>query len=120
MTISPPSSEDAVLRLRQLVQHSADRWKRWLILESLGLAAGVPFWVFQPDHFTNAAARIMLPLADVDPIYQTVLKVEPGDVEGSGDIPIHVRIKGKVPAEIDVLRLADGRRTVEAVAVAPG
>ncbi len=86
----------------------------------LAVAAGVIFFAMQRAHFTNAAARIMLPLADVDPIYQTVLKIEPGDVEGSGDIPIRVHIKGVIPSELTVMRIVDGRRTIDTVAIASG
>lgn len=89
---------------------------------ALMVVAGVLFWALQRDRFTNAAARIMLPLASVDPIYRTTLEVEPGDVEiaAAGDVPIRVRIKGEAPGELTVLRVTDGRRTDETVPVVAG
>jgi hypothetical protein len=82
------------------------------------MAVGVVFWLSQPDWFTNAATRILLPFADVDPIYRTTLTVEPGDVVASGDVPVTVRIHGERPDTLAFVRDVAGRRTVETVPVA--
>src|SRR6185437_909424 len=56
---APPatSSQEAVQRLRRLVDDSAGRWKRWMILEALSLCVGLPLaylWlVFALDNFVH-------------------------------------------------------------------
>src|SRR5436190_23777871 len=58
-TSRPPSAStvDALRKLRRLVDDSAGRWKRWLILEALALAVGVPLaylWlVFLLDNLVH-------------------------------------------------------------------
>ena len=36
------------------------------------IAVGVVFWFAAPDEFSNAATRIFMPLAKIDPLYRTV------------------------------------------------
>src|SRR5687768_14605514 len=51
------STVEAVRRLRRLVDQSADRWKRWMILEAVALLVGVPLaylWlVFLLDNLVH-------------------------------------------------------------------
>ncbi len=89
-------------------------------LALLLVAAGVAFWALRPEHFANAASRILMPLADVEPLYRTRLEVEPGNVEAEGDVTIHVRIRGERPANLTVSRVVQGQRFREAVAVPEG
>ena len=84
----------------------------------LVIVVGVLFWSLRPENFRNAVARIMLPLADVDPIYQTTLTVEPGDIEAVGDVTIRIHIHGLIPSELTVLRNSKADRGSEAVPVA--
>ncbi|MCX5659500.1 MAG: hypothetical protein NTW19_07225 [Planctomycetota bacterium] len=78
---------------------------------------GIGFWGFYNAYFTNAAKRILMPLADVAPLYRTTLEVDPGNVEASGDVAIHVKILGKHPGQLTFLRSAAGARTSETVVV---
>src|SRR5688572_5906063 len=51
------STADAIRRLRHMVSESAGRWKRWMILEAVSLAVGVPLaylWlVFALDNWLH-------------------------------------------------------------------
>src|SRR5262249_632483 len=58
------------------------------------------------EHFVNAANRILLPLADVEPIYRTRLEVDPGDIEAEGDVTIQIRIRGERPDVLTITREA--------------
>jgi hypothetical protein len=93
-----------------------------IALAGAAVLAGAVFWATQPERFTNAARRIMMPLAAIDPIYRTTLDVSPGDVEiaGAGDVPLRVRINGTVPGELTVVREIDGRRSDETIPVPHG
>jgi hypothetical protein len=89
----------------------------------LGAAAalvlfGIICWVLWPSHFTNAASRLLLPFADITPIYRTVLEVEPGNVEASGDVTISIRVRGVWPDKLTVTRKSlKGQRQVETIPV---
>src|SRR5689334_21977312 len=52
-----PASAEAVQRLRRLVDHSAGRWKRWMVLEAVALCVGLPLaylWlVFALDNLVH-------------------------------------------------------------------
>lgn len=78
---------------------------------------GVLFWLLQPAYFSNAATRIFLPFADVDPLYRTKLIVEPGNIEAVGDIAIRIHIQGEHPAELTILKNVKGNRGTENIAV---
>jgi hypothetical protein len=82
-------------------------------------AVGVAFWASQPDWFTNAATRILLPFADVDPLYRTTLTVEQGDIVASGDVAITVRIHGERPGTLTFVKDVGGKRAAETVPVDP-
>ena len=84
------------------------------------LLLGLGAWVLQPDQFTNAATRILLPFADIDPIYRTTLEVTPGDVIAMGDVAIEIRIHGVRPEALTILSSVQGRRTTDTVSVEEG
>jgi len=81
---------------------------------------GLALWALRPQSFENAAKRFILPLADIDPLYRTRLRVEPGDVEAMGDVSVQIHIDGAVPAELVVLRETEGGRSSQAVPVRRG
>lgn len=89
----------------------------WMGTAAALLVVGLGFWLWKPEQFSNAAARILLPFADVEPIYRTVLVVEPGDVEAAGDVTIRVRIRGERPETITVLSNTQGKRSAEVLPV---
>ncbi len=110
-------------RLQQVHLEHAGQVKPAII--RLGVAAalilvGLGFWLFLPEQFSNAAARILLPLADIQPLYRTVLVVEPGDVEASGDVVITVTIQGERPKTLTILKNTQGKRTSEVIPVDDG
>jgi hypothetical protein len=78
---------------------------------------GVLFWAVWPDHFSNAAGRILLPFADIEPIYRTQLEVDPGDIEAEGDVTIRIRIQGNHPDQLIVTRQVQGQRLRESINV---
>jgi hypothetical protein len=107
-------------RLHEMHLQQAARLRPALI--RLGVAGllilfGLAFWLLRPEQFTNAATRIFLPLAQVDPLYRTVLVVEPGDIEASGDAVIQVTIQGERPKNIIVQKNIDGQRSAETIPV---
>ncbi len=81
------------------------------------ILVGVVFWFAAPEQFSNAATRIFLPLAKIDPLYRTVLIVEPGDIEGAGDVAIEISIKGERPKNLVVTKTIEGKRSSETLAV---
>lgn len=82
---------------------------------------GVGFYAFNRDQFTNAAARIFMPFAAYDPIYETRLTIEPGNVRvGAGDdVIVTIRIEGTIPSDLVVLKDTSGDRSSVSVPVAP-
>lgn len=120
-------SEAAVLEncehLQQMELQQAAQVKPALIRVAAAIiliGIGLLFWMFSPSHFTNAASRILLPFADIDPLYRTVLVVEPGNVEGMGDIPIRIHIRGERPGALTILRNLKGNRASETIPVEAG
>jgi hypothetical protein len=81
---------------------------------------GLGLWAWQPDQFANAATRILLPFADVDPLYRTTLEVTPGDVIATGDVAIEIRIQGVRPETLTILSSVQGRRTTDTIPVEDG
>lgn len=120
-----PDLSDAVVRenwehLQQIhLEHAAQVRPALLRLGLAGLliAVGLGCWLWQPAQFTNAASRILLPLADIDPLYRTTLVVEPGDVEASGDIALKITITGERPATLALYKTAQGKRSAEIIPV---
>ncbi len=103
--------------LQKIELHQAAQIKPAMIrlaVAGLVILFGVGFWVVYRENFKNAATRIMLPFAAVDPLYDTVLSGF-GDVEGGGDVTITINIKGQIPPSLSVLRSVDGQRTSERV-----
>jgi hypothetical protein len=79
---------------------------------------GLVFLIVSPAHFGNAAVRILLPFADIDPLYRTTLRVEPGDVDAvNGEAPIQITIKGERPKNLVLLKNIDGKRSTETIPV---
>ncbi|MGE3408407.1 MAG: hypothetical protein AB7I37_16430 [Pirellulales bacterium] len=89
----------------------------WLAVAASLVVAVLAGWLWQPDRFGTSAARILLPFASIDPVYRTVLLVEPGDIEATGDVEIFVRIRGERPTELAVLLDDRERRTSHIVPV---
>jgi len=81
--------------------------------------AGLAFWLLSPAQFSNAATRIFLPFAEVDPIYRTTLIVEPGNIEAMGDVIVRIHIQGERPETLTVSSNIQGKRYVEVIAVPP-
>lgn len=127
-TSAGPSMTDAVVAenytgLQQLHLEQAAALKPALVrvgVASALAAMGLAFWALQPEQFANAAVRILLPLADIAPLYRTTLAVEPGDVEAFGDVVVRVHIEGERPDHLTLLRSSDGKRSAEVIAVSAG
>lgn len=111
--------EENYRHLHQLRLRQAARVQPALV--RIGVAAvlaviGLTFWAVQRERFTTAAARIFLPFADVAPVYRTTLVIDPGNIEikPGDDVVLRVRIEGRVPASLTVLKnTADERSSVE-------
>lgn len=78
---------------------------------------GVVFLIVSPAHFSNAASRLLLPFARIDPLYRTTLEVKPGDTEASGNVKIDVTIKGERPKNLILFKTVDGKRLTETIPV---
>jgi hypothetical protein len=92
----------------------------WLGLALLLVGVGLAYASWRPDQLGNAAARIFLPLARIDPLYRTRLQVDPGDAEAAGDLPVQVTIQGERPGVLHFLRREGGKLSTEVVPVGPG
>src|SRR5438270_99447 len=103
-TVPPRQGPDS---LRQFVSANARRWRRLarvrvaFVAGFVLLGAGLVLW--QPARFWRAAARVLLPLARVEPAYRTNLVVEPGDVEAAGDVILRISIQGERPETLTIL-----------------
>ena len=93
-----------------------------LAVAGLMIAIGVGFYVFKQQHFTNAAARIFQPFAQIAPLYRTLLVVEPGDVQAApgSSVRVRVRITGERPARLAVRQVIGETSTVIQVPVPAG
>ena len=90
----------------------------WCIgLAVLAVLAGVWFRALKPDQFASSARRLLLPLAQIDPVYRTWLDVIPGSLQADGDATIRIRIHGKQPRRLIVFRRDDITSTREMLAV---
>jgi len=133
LQLSREPARDAAGFHHAVVQENYDRLKQ-VHLEQAAQAApallrvaaaaamvlvGLTLWILRPQSFENAAKRFILPLADIDPIYRTRLRVEPGDVEAAGDVTVRIHIEGAVPGELVVLRESQGTRSSQVVPLRP-
>jgi len=93
-----------------------------LSVAGLMIAIGIGFYVFKQQHFTNAAARLFQPFAQIAPLYRTLLAVEPGDVQAApgSTVRVRVRITGERPARLAVRQVVGEASTVIQVPVPPG
>jgi len=90
-------------------------------LAALAVLVGAIMWVWQPASFTNAAARILLPFASIDPLYDTTLLIQPGDVHTKArELTITIQIRGKQIDQLTVLRNVDGKRSSQHIAISAG
>jgi hypothetical protein len=82
---------------------------------------GVGFYVAQPQYFSNAFQRVFMPLKNVDPIYRTIVMVEPGNITTrvGTDVPIKMSFKGKTPEEVRIVQIRKSGRVTETVKVDP-
>lgn len=82
---------------------------------------GAILLLVQGSSFKNSLVRILLPLAELNPIYRTVLEVEPGSVkvERGSDVRLTIRIQGEKPDRVVVAYFSGGKRQTELLMVAP-
>jgi hypothetical protein len=106
------------MRLEQAAQVRPALLRVGLALALVGVGLG--YWLWQPEQLSNAAARIFLPLAPIDPLYRTRLDVAPGDVEAAGDVAITVTIHDERPETLTFFRRQQGKLITEVVPVAAG
>ena len=98
--VEPRGDRRERARMRQLELEQAAALRPAMVRVAVAavlIAAGAAFYYFQPERFTNAAQRILLPLVDVEPLYRTTLSVEPGDIEAAGDVELSITIRGERP-----------------------
>ena len=112
--------EENCERLQQMRLEQAARMRP--AMTRLGIAAalvvaGLVFLAVSPDRFSNAASRILMPFAKIDPLYRTTLVVEPGDIEARGEAVIQITINGERPKNLVILKNIDGKRTSETIPV---
>lgn len=110
-------------RLRRMHLEQAAQARPALVRIAVAAAVilvGAVYGLTRTPQFANAARRILLPFVATDPLYLTHLVVEPGELTGSGDLPITVTIRGTSPGELAILRSVGADRTTEIVPVDPG
>lgn len=91
-----------------------------LAVAAVLLILGFVFYFLHPERFANAATRILMPFANVDPIYRTSLTVEPGDVEALGDVTLQIAIHGEPVDQLTLLQDIKGKRRSEFIRVPKG
>lgn len=112
--------EENYQHLQQIALEHAARARPAYIragIAALLVLLGVAYWLWQPELFSNAAGRIFLPFANIAPIYRTTLTVEPGNIEGIGDLAIRIHIEGERPRTLTVLKNLKGSRVSETIQV---
>lgn len=124
---SAPSMRQAVLEENyRFLQHVRLEQSAGSFPAVIGIAAavvlivvGLVSWSMGRERFTNAATRIFLPFADIEPVYRTTLLIAPGDIEAAvdDDVTITVDIQGRVPQELLVLTDEGDRRSSDRVVV---
>lgn len=79
------------------------------------ILVGLGFWMTAQDRFVNAARRFFLPLANIEPVYRTRLKVAPGDVRTTAgrDVQITIDIEGRIPPELAIVSDRSAQRMSE-------
>lgn len=83
-----------------------------IIAAALAVAVGLGLWLWRPATFTNAASRILMPFAAIDPLYDTILSVSPGNAEVTdGELTVIVKLRGEPIDQLTILRNVDGKRT---------
>jgi hypothetical protein len=116
--------EENYQHLQQIRLQQAARVRPALLRTGLYVAlvgVGLGFWLWQlPDQFCNAASRILLPLASIDPLYRTRLEVAPGDAEALGDLTVTVKITGERPQSLTLSKRQQGKFSQEVLSVPPG
>jgi hypothetical protein len=81
---------------------------------------GILFLILKPNFLSNAAGRLFFPFASIEPLYRTVLEVDPGDVEASGDVSITIRIRGEHPKTVTITPRGPGQHAIHRIPVEPG
>lgn len=112
--------EENYQQLQQIALEHAARARPAYIRAGIAAALillGVGYWLWQPDLFGNSASRIFLPFANIRPIYRTELTVEPGNIQGMGDLAIRIRIEGERPRTLTILKNLKGSRSSESIPV---
>jgi hypothetical protein len=89
---------------------------------ALAILAGIGFRLFQPEHFSAAATRILLPFAKIEPAFRTKIFVEPGniDIERGGAVTLRIRLEGEIPKRLLLITREEGIRMTEDIRVSPG
>ena len=107
-------------RLQQIELQQAGQKRPAIIRLSVAgllLLFGLVFLIASPALFVNAAARILLPFARIDPLYRTRLAVEPGKLQANGEAVITITIEGERPQHLVLLKNLNGKRTSETIPV---
>jgi HPt (histidine-containing phosphotransfer) domain-containing protein len=116
--------EENFNRLQKIEVQQAAQMKPAVIRVAVAggiVLVGVGFYLAQPQYFSNAFQRIMMPLKNVDPIYRTIVMVEPGNITTriGTDVPIKMSFKGKTPDEVRIVQIRKSGRVTETVKVDP-
>ncbi len=116
--------EENFNRLQKIEVQQAAQMKPAVVRISVAggiVLIGVGFYIAQPKYFSNAFQRIFVPLKNIDPIYRTIVMVEPGNITArvGTDVPIKMSFKGKVPEEIRIVQIRKSGRVTETVKIDP-
>lgn len=112
-------------RLRQAHVEQAARIYPAMVrigLAVLAVAAGIAFRLVQPERFSTAATRILLPFAKVEPAYRTRLHVTPGNIgiKRGDDVTLRVRVEGERPGRLMLLTREGSIRMTEELRLPDG
>lgn len=83
---------------------------------------GLALWTWGGERFMRSATRVLLPLADVAPVYRTRITVTPGDMRASiGDsVDVTISVEGSVPYTLMILTRKNEQQSSRRVQVPPG
>ncbi len=119
-------TQDALTRLESTDRSVGINRKRMKQAGSTAAALMLLFVVYtfiSPGQVFNSLSRILFPWADIQPLYDTQIFVEPGNAEvpEGSSFTIKIRFEGKIPYKAAVLTSVDTKSwTEETIAVEPG
>lgn len=91
-------------------------------LAALVIVLGLSGYILQPQRFSTSTARVLLPFADITPMYRTQLRVYPGDVtlQPGESVRVVIEAEGRRPESVTLLSRGKAGRMQVDLPLPPG